>query len=245
MVIMELIQVRLSVTVGPTPTIATFCTCGETQMGIQTTTNAEGTGFVECGTSTMSTIAPTHTAPPKPLTCNGPGGTDWNGDGRIPFDRTVGYEHPLFLPFSFKTVIDNLSHRIFALNHLYGTDRPEYTSDPSKMPGYAGDRFWFDKNGNFVMSTNYKTADGWWPKEMDPKNMGEVLDIWLNVEFSSDQTGCQPTKKFDIPSGTECRDMFYAMMDDCDTGTTTQKNGGLYHINGPNGCVDYRMWANK
>lgn len=49
--------------------------------------------------------------------------------------------------------------------------------------------------------------------------------------------------KFDIPSGSACTDIFYKLLDGCDVDTTTEKNGGVYHVNGEDGCVEYNLWA--
>lgn len=61
--------------------------------------------------------------------------------------------------------------------------------------------------------------------------------------FAADQTGCKPVAKFDIPSGSACTDIFYKLLDGCDVDTTTEKNGGVYHVNGEDGCVEYNLWA--
>lgn len=93
------------------------------------------------------------------------------------------------------------------------------------------------------MSTNVGSGLGYWQKEVTGQQA--VIELWLNVAFSYDQAGCkqQPPKKFEMPSGSECTDIFYRLLDGCDLETTTKKNGGVLHVDSVNGCVDYRLWA--
>ena len=92
-----------------------------------------------------------------------------------------------------------------------------------------------------MKSTNFGSGLGWWPKDITSHQAN--VDLWLNVAFSYDQTGCKEVQKFDMPSGMDCTDIFSQLVDGCDTDTTAKKNGGVFHVDGPNGCVDYRLWA--
>ncbi|KAH6673426.1 hypothetical protein B0J14DRAFT_590761 [Halenospora varia] len=73
-------------TLGPTPTVNTFCQCGDEMVGIQTTINPAGTKYIGCGTTTtFSTITPTiNPTPTAPVQCfpihGGPGGPITDAD---------------------------------------------------------------------------------------------------------------------------------------------------------------------
>lgn len=108
---------------------------------------------------------------------------------------------------------------VFSLEHLCGTDGPTYISKPrvkgnNGVAGAAGDRFWFDASDEFCMSTAYAHAEGYWQDEIRGCSTA-VRDLMLNVAFSDDQTGCQPTKSWDIPKTQECKDIFYKLLDSC------------------------------
>jgi len=216
-------------------------------VGIQTTTNTGGTGIVACGSKTLSTIPPTTTvsptttipatttvpskttvvssATPGPtqgrLQCYEPGGNDWNGNARKSFPRDTG---------------------VFSLEHICGTNGPTYTSDPTSkdngVTGYAGERFWFESDDKFCMSTHQT----YWQDEQTTCQT-KIRTLWLNVAFSDDQTGCAKSEKWDIPKTQDCTDIFYQLLDGCDVGTTTYKNGGILTQNTTNGCVDWRLWG--
>ncbi len=112
-------------------------------------------------------------------------------------------------------MLTGVCYSLFSLGHLCGTDGPVYTSLADKGTGFAGDRFWFDGANNFCMSTATRGPSGWWSHGDKCVGTG-VRQIWLNVEFSADQIGCEPKKTWNVPKTQECIDIFSRLLDGCE-----------------------------
>lgn len=98
-----------------------------------------------------------------------------------------------------------------------------YVSDPTNrvtigdidMMGPALDRFWY-KNGVFCETTTpYHKVGGL--KRGSSKQCGAPNDyeIDVGVTFKTDQTGCQPTKKINVPKGDECVNKLTKVISSC------------------------------
>ena len=99
-----------------------------------------------------------------------------------------------------------------------GAKGPTYSSSSSSDQGYAGDKFWFDPNNlEFCGSTAVDgTSAGLWSSEAKCSiGGGNQYEVWVNVQFSDDQSGCNSEKNWDIPKDQEFVDIYNMILNGC------------------------------
>lgn len=143
-----------------------------------------------------------------------------------------------------------------------------YVSDPTskstvngvEMIGLAQDRFWY-KNGLYCETTRPHPAVGGLPqaKAKDCRSMNDY-EIDVGVKFKTDQTGCQPAQKFNVPKGDECVNTLTKVISSCKwpikirfgghilmktSGSPNQSfvSGGKVDDDSGSGCLEWWLYA--